>query len=616
MKDLAKTYLKYGVPSDWAEKYDKLALAASVFRALPLATLKSSYAVPEHEARLVKDYLKRRPIDDAVMTDLLTNSNFTCCCCQGVKSDGYIVHHIVKYEVSQDNSYANLAVLCPNDHDLAHRQTGLVSGIGEDAIRAAKLKWEQSVQLHRLAAASPVELNKFYLKIPRYQAMQDEMDELRRSLRDREAIAGLQAENGTLRLGLLQQEKDALEAQVRLLADKLSRLQPEDQSALHAEVRARFLAGDIAGVLEALSEKELDAQMDTLLRAHERALKGLRQNIDDRMLRATLLLLNGKVREACDLAGQTLEKCENLGDKFPEFQARLVECFEEVGTIYFNAGHVDAAEAVFKAGLELGWTLQEQGENAVVPFIPDFLHNLGTICYAREDYEAAKDHLENSAEWYRGLRPVYENRPQLPHNPIDDKLVKNLTNLATTYNALKMTEQAVALYDQIEQMSEPASAPSSQEGDLRIRFLSSKANMLLSSGDALGASSLFEELIPLLEKSAADYPSMYARELTNTCLELCAAVSMLGAPPDKAAECCGRALQAARRMVAADPAGDPGPLAYALMYHGLHLLQTGAGDECAAAVEEAKAIVDALPPDRHDPQLHAGLEALAQAAAR
>lgn len=613
MKDLAKTYLKYGVPSDWAEKYDKLALAASVFRTLPLAALNSNYAIAGHEAKLVKDCLKRQPIDDAVMTDLLINNNFTCCCCQGFKSDGYIIHHIVKYEISQDNSYANLAVLCPNDHDLAHRQPGLVGGIGEDAIRASKVKWEQSVQLHRLAAAGPVDLNKFYLKIPRYQAMQDEMDELRRSLRDRETIAGLQAENATLRLGLLQQEKDALEAQVRLLADKLSRFQPEDHSALHAEVRARFLAGDIAGALEALSEKELDAQMDTLLHAHERALKGLLQNMDDRMLRATLLLLNGKVREACELAGQTLEKCENLGDKFPEFQARLVECFEEVGTIYFNAGHVDAAEAVFKAGLDLSWTLQEQGENAVVPFIPDFLHNLGTICYAREDYEAAKEHLENSAEWYRDLRQVYENRPQLSHNPIDSKLANNLTNLATTYNALKMNEQAAALYDQIEQMSGPTPSP---EGEPRIRFLSSKANMLLSSGDALGASSLFEELIPLLEKSAADYPSRYARELANTCLELCAAVSMLGAPPDKAAECCGRALQAARRMVAADPAGDPGPLAYALMYHGLHQLQTGAGDECAAAIEEAKAIVDALPPDWDDPQLRAGLTALAEASAR
>ena len=48
--------------------------------------------------------------------------------------------------MGQDNSYNNLIVLCPNDHDLAHRG-GLTLGLKPEQLRTIKGKWELQVEV-------------------------------------------------------------------------------------------------------------------------------------------------------------------------------------------------------------------------------------------------------------------------------------------------------------------------------------------------------------------------------------------------------------------------------------------------------------------------------------
>jgi hypothetical protein len=75
--------------------------------------------------------------------------------CNGTKSDSYIIHHIEQYAISQNNSYHNLAVLCPNDHDLAHKEGfGLTLKITPDQIKKSKIKWEKVVQDQKVYKAS------------------------------------------------------------------------------------------------------------------------------------------------------------------------------------------------------------------------------------------------------------------------------------------------------------------------------------------------------------------------------------------------------------------------------------------------------------------------------
>jgi hypothetical protein len=144
---LKKTYIQYGVPSDWAEIFEQFGISATTFKITSKSNLIKKYNIQADQIDFVKECLKRQPINDQTVSKLLENSRFVCCLCKGQKSDAYIVHHITEYSLSQDNSYENLAVLCPNDHDLAHRKgISLTSKISEEQIRQAKINWEQKVK--------------------------------------------------------------------------------------------------------------------------------------------------------------------------------------------------------------------------------------------------------------------------------------------------------------------------------------------------------------------------------------------------------------------------------------------------------------------------------------
>ena len=152
---LEKTYIQYGVPSNWAHEYELIGISASTFKQTSKKNLFEKYNIPKSQIDFVKNCLVRQPIDESVVYKLLENSRFVCCLCKGQKSDAYILHHIIEYSLSQDNSYPNLAVLCPNDHDLAHRNGGaLTNKITEQQIREAKKNWEKQVKKENKIAAS------------------------------------------------------------------------------------------------------------------------------------------------------------------------------------------------------------------------------------------------------------------------------------------------------------------------------------------------------------------------------------------------------------------------------------------------------------------------------
>jgi serine/threonine protein kinase len=144
---LEKTYIQYGVPSNWAHEYELIGLPTTTFKQTSKNNLIDKYKIPQIQVDFVKDCLTRAPIDELTSQTLLERNNFTCCLCKGTKSYSYIIHHIEEYSKSQDNSYNNLAVLCPNDHDEAHKKgKTLTNKITPDNIREAKEKWEKQVK--------------------------------------------------------------------------------------------------------------------------------------------------------------------------------------------------------------------------------------------------------------------------------------------------------------------------------------------------------------------------------------------------------------------------------------------------------------------------------------
>lgn len=149
------TLIKYGVDKELASIAQKKSLTATAIRATSKKNLIEKYNLEEAQAARLKSAVKRAPIDDEVVERLLYNTSYTCCLCKGMKSDAYVIHHIEHYNVSQDNSYDNLAVLCPNDHELAHREgEALANKITPSQVKKGKRKWEASVSSQHLISAA------------------------------------------------------------------------------------------------------------------------------------------------------------------------------------------------------------------------------------------------------------------------------------------------------------------------------------------------------------------------------------------------------------------------------------------------------------------------------
>ena len=150
-----EAYLSYGVPNNWIDSYLDKGLTVSTFRSTSKKNLIERYGIKEQEIDFVKDCLRREPINENTLQTLLERNNFTCCLCKGVKSSAYIIHHIEEYSKTQDNNYYNLAVLCPNDHDEAHKQgKSLTNRITPNNIRKAKDEWERQVKKENVKMAS------------------------------------------------------------------------------------------------------------------------------------------------------------------------------------------------------------------------------------------------------------------------------------------------------------------------------------------------------------------------------------------------------------------------------------------------------------------------------
>jgi 5-methylcytosine-specific restriction endonuclease McrA len=174
MTELLGKFLQYGVTSTLAAKAVANGLSVSKVRTLSLSDLESRFGMSRDEGRFLKKAVVRQPIEDGLVHTLLERNNNTCCICKGVKSPTYVIHHITPYEESQDNSYGNLAVLCPNDHDLAH-QGGLSLRIAPDQIQKSKYAWEKQCELANAQKAARMidiyETSVHYVNIKRIEEL-------------------------------------------------------------------------------------------------------------------------------------------------------------------------------------------------------------------------------------------------------------------------------------------------------------------------------------------------------------------------------------------------------------------------------------------------------------
>jgi hypothetical protein len=147
------TLMKYGIANDLAAKAHSAGITVTKASSLSQKDLISKFGLSRTEARILSRSVRRSPIDENTVQALLERSNFVCAVCKGAKGQSYIIHHIVEYEKTQDNSYENLIVLCPVDHDLAH-QGGLTLKLRDNQLRRCKASWERQVEVANAQVAA------------------------------------------------------------------------------------------------------------------------------------------------------------------------------------------------------------------------------------------------------------------------------------------------------------------------------------------------------------------------------------------------------------------------------------------------------------------------------
>jgi hypothetical protein len=145
--------IQYGVDTDLAAKAAENSLSLTKIRSLSITDIATKFGMTSDEAGILKECVSREPIKENIIDCLLQRSNFLCNICKGDKGRSYIIHHVDHYQETQDNSYNNLIVLCPTDHDLAHR-SGLTLSINKRQLRAAKIAWEKQVEHSNAKKAS------------------------------------------------------------------------------------------------------------------------------------------------------------------------------------------------------------------------------------------------------------------------------------------------------------------------------------------------------------------------------------------------------------------------------------------------------------------------------
>ncbi len=103
----------------------------------------AALGIPNHAAENILKEV-RPPIPFRDLARVLIANRLTCCVCRD-HGRSVVVHHITPWAKSRDHSTTNLAVLCLDDHDRAHKTGGLTQNLTPKLVHEFKATWEQTV---------------------------------------------------------------------------------------------------------------------------------------------------------------------------------------------------------------------------------------------------------------------------------------------------------------------------------------------------------------------------------------------------------------------------------------------------------------------------------------
>ncbi|EOU2013939.1 tetratricopeptide repeat protein [Clostridium perfringens] len=607
---LMETYLRYGVSSDKAIKYEELGISATMFRQVPIEQLVRKYNLEKEEVSEVKKCIKRKPIDKEILQSLLENSNFVCCCCKGIKSDSYIIHHIEEYSNSQDNSYENLAVLCLNDHDLAHRSPKLTNKLTADQIRSSKESWEAQVKIHNIAIARNGQREKFFIQIPRYKNLELEIERLKERVSDKEklltrseAFFDLEISKLNKRILEVSKEKKDLEEQIIDLATKLNNMDETEKSEMFMKSIKYFLDGDLESAISVLDKSQLETKLSILKNKEEQINKEYEEQAKSWMLRGKLLSINGDREESVYSAEQAICLYKKLTlTNSDEYLIKLANGLEEIGTIYYRNSNYDKAEEYFNEALSICNDIFELGELYIIALISIILQNLGACCHARGDSKKSLNFLLNADAICSSIESYLGNSEIEIVNFIKFRHSVVLSNLGITYSSLGNSNDAqIAFLNAVNIIEELYETDNIQYKISLYKALSGLSLVYFRKRNYELAQETYLKALPYIRDLFTMKKDTYICELADTLRDICATYIYLGKinlqeDLNRAKEFCDEALELYRNIEFSRGAEISMHMVDTLMYRIIIYLQEGKNEEyIKGLIDEAKFICSNFP---------------------
>jgi hypothetical protein len=107
--------LGLGFDTDLITRIEAHGHTVSALRSLSKKALESIYS--QSDVALIQERIHRAAIRAEVVDAVLDASDRVCCFCRdGISSRPFQIHHAVEYSKTQDNSFGNLILVCPNHH--------------------------------------------------------------------------------------------------------------------------------------------------------------------------------------------------------------------------------------------------------------------------------------------------------------------------------------------------------------------------------------------------------------------------------------------------------------------------------------------------------------------
>ncbi len=124
--------MQYGISQEHAEEILNRDYNLTKIRNISIKELTKIFS--EDKVKEWKEKIKRKRIPNKDFYKLLNKSDFECVICKFGNKLPIIIHHIDPYELSQNNEFDNLILLCLNHHDQVHTHSDLTRDKYDPAI--------------------------------------------------------------------------------------------------------------------------------------------------------------------------------------------------------------------------------------------------------------------------------------------------------------------------------------------------------------------------------------------------------------------------------------------------------------------------------------------------